>query len=67
MAVEVHRQAETAGELYGRALVVIAAEQYANRLVVPACQRTPRTRWSSYKDIASNALHKLVGPHLPAC
>ena len=27
--------AKTAGELYGRALVVIAAEQYASRLVVP--------------------------------
>jgi hypothetical protein len=28
--------ATTAGELYGRALVVIAAEQYATRLVPPA-------------------------------
>lgn len=27
--------AKTAGELYGRGLVVIAAEQYATRLVVP--------------------------------
>ena len=35
----------TAGELYGRALVVIAAEQYATRLVVPSSQRTPGTRW----------------------
>ena len=33
--------AKTAGELYGRALVVIAAEQYASRLVVPQSQRTP--------------------------
>ena len=32
--------AKTAGELYGRALVVIAAEQYASRLVVPQSQRT---------------------------
>ena len=31
--------AKTAGELYGRALVVIAAEQYASRLVVPQSQR----------------------------
>ena len=33
--------AKTAGELYGRALVVIAAEQHATRLVVPASQRMP--------------------------
>jgi hypothetical protein len=55
-----------AGELYGRALMVIAAEQYASRLVVPAGQRMPATRWSSHKDIAAKALKKLVGPHLPA-
>jgi hypothetical protein len=58
--------AKTAGELYGRALVVIAAEQYANRLVVPSSQRTPSTRWSSHKDLAAKALAKLAGPHVPA-
>ena len=58
--------AKTAGELYGRALVVIAAEQYATRLVVPASQRMPATRWSSHKDIAAKALRKLAGPHVPA-
>ena len=58
--------AKTAGELYGRALVVIAAEQYATRLVVPASQRMPATRWSSHKDIAAKALRKLAGPHAPA-
>jgi hypothetical protein len=58
--------AKTAGELYGRALVVIAAEQYANRLVLPASQRGPRSPWSSRKDIAAKALKKLAGPHLPA-
>ena len=58
--------AKTAGELYGRALVVIAAEQYAARLVVPASQRMPATRWSSHKDIAAKALRKLAGPHAPA-
>jgi hypothetical protein len=57
--------AKTAGELYGRALVVIAAEQCASRLVVPASQRTPATRWSSHKDHAAKALRKLAGPHLP--
>ena len=53
-------------ELYGRALVIIAAEQYASRLVVPSGQRMPATRWSSHKDIAAKALKKLAGPHLPA-
>jgi hypothetical protein len=57
--------AKTAGELYGGALVVIAAEQHA-RLVVPSSQRMPATRWSSHKDIAAKALRKLAGPHLPA-
>jgi hypothetical protein len=58
--------AKTAGELYGRALVVIAAEQHATRLVVPSSQRMPATRWSSHKDIAAKALRKLAGPHVPS-
>jgi hypothetical protein len=58
--------AQTAGELYGRALVVLVAEQHASRLVVPAGHRMPATRWSSHKDIAAKALRKLAGPHLPA-
>jgi hypothetical protein len=57
--------ARTAGELYGRALVVIAAEQYASRLVVPQSQRTSPSSWSSHKDHAAKALKKLTGPHLP--
>jgi hypothetical protein len=58
--------AKTAGELYGRALVVIAAEQHASRLVVPASQRMPAMRWTSHKEIAAKALKKLAGPHVPA-
>jgi hypothetical protein len=58
--------AKTAGELYGRALMVIAAEQHASRLVVPSGQQTPATRWSSHKDLADKALKKLAGPHVPA-
>jgi hypothetical protein len=58
--------AKTANELYGRALMVIAAEQHATRLVVPSSQRMPATRWSSHKDIAAKALEKLAGPHVPA-
>jgi ParB/RepB/Spo0J family partition protein len=57
--------AKTAGELYGRALVVIAAEQYASRLVIPSSQRMPATCWSSHKDVAAKALKKLAGPHVP--
>jgi hypothetical protein len=57
--------AKTAGELYGRALVVIAAEQYASRLVVPQSQRTHPSSWASHKDHAAKALKKLTGPHLP--
>jgi ParB/RepB/Spo0J family partition protein len=57
--------AKTAGELYGRALVVIAAEQYASRLVVPSSQQHSPIRWPSHKDHARKALAKLAGPHLP--
>jgi ParB/RepB/Spo0J family partition protein len=57
--------ARTAGELYGRALVVLAAEQHASRLVLPASKRTAATRWPSRKDHAAKALAKLAGPHLP--
>ena len=56
--------AKTAGELYGRALVVIAAEQYASRLVVPTSQRAHPTPWASHKDLAAKVLRKLAGPHL---
>ena len=45
---------------------MIAAEQYATRLVVPSSQRLPATRWSSHKDIAAKAFKKLAGPHVPA-
>ena len=45
---------------------MIAAEQHASRLVVPASQRMPATRWSSHKDHAAKALRKLAAPHLPA-
>jgi len=58
--------ARTAGQLYGRALVVIAAEQYASRLVLPASQRTYRQHWGSHRDLAAKALKKLAGRHLPA-
>jgi hypothetical protein len=46
--------------------VVVVAEQHANRLVVPSSQRMPAIRWSSHKDLATKALKKLAGPHIPA-
>ena len=54
--------AKTAGELYGRALVVIAAEQYACRLVVPSSQQFGAKRWPSHKDQAAKALAEARGP-----
>lgn len=56
--------AKTAGELFGRALVVIAAERYASRLVLPQSQQHAPLRWPSHKNTAEKALHKLVGPHI---
>jgi hypothetical protein len=45
---------------------VIAAEQYASRLVLPSSQQQRPLSWSSHKDQAATALAKLAGPHLPA-
>jgi hypothetical protein len=53
-------------QLYGRALVVIAAEQHACRLVVASSQQFGAKRWPSHKDHAAKALAELAGPHLPA-
>jgi hypothetical protein len=58
--------ARSAGDLYGRAIVVLAAEQYACRLVLPSTQQVTAHRWPSHKDHAGKALAKLAGPHLPA-
>jgi hypothetical protein len=59
--------AKTAGELYGRALVVIAAERYAaSRIVLPSSQLHHPQHFGSHKDFAEKALAKLAGPHIPA-
>jgi hypothetical protein len=58
--------ARSPADLYGRGLVVVCAEQYASRLVVPVSQQHSPIRWSSHKDHARKALAKLAGPHLPA-
>ncbi|MGH2842225.1 MAG: hypothetical protein ACRDKL_01380 [Solirubrobacteraceae bacterium] len=39
--------------------MVIAAEQYASRLVVPSSQQQRALSWSSHKDQAAKALAKL--------
>lgn len=57
--------AKTAAELYGRALVVIAAEQHANRLVLNGSQRGTPTTWTSHKDTAAKALRRLCRPVIP--
>ena len=46
--------------------MVIAAAQYAARMVPPSSQRTYRQQWGSHNDLAAKALKKLAGPHLPA-
>jgi len=56
--------ARTAGDLYGRALVVIAAERYASRRVLPSKQQFQPLTWPSHKDIALEALTKLADPHI---
>jgi hypothetical protein len=56
--------ARTAGELYGRALVLIAAEHYASRLALPAGQQHTSLRWPSHKETAIKALEKLAGTHI---
>jgi hypothetical protein len=56
---------KTAGDLYGRALVVIAAEHSASRLVVASSQQHRPLAWSSWQGKAVKALEKLAGPHVP--
>lgn len=58
--------ARTAVDLYGRAPALLAGEQHASRLVVPASQQHPPLRWPSHRDRARKAVLKLAAPHLPA-
>jgi len=58
--------AKSPGEIYGRALVVIAAQEHASRLVLPTAKRGCPLRFSSHKDHAAKALAKLAGEHVPA-
>ncbi|HEX4344689.1 MAG TPA: hypothetical protein VHZ31_03915 [Solirubrobacteraceae bacterium] len=58
--------AKSAGELYGRVLVVFAAEHYASQLVLPASKRRPSALPASRKDAARKAFERIVKPVLPA-
>jgi hypothetical protein len=58
--------AKTAGELYGRVLVVFAAQHYASQLVLPASKRHGSVLPRSHKDTARKAFEKITKKVLPA-
>ena len=58
--------ARTAGELYGRVLVVFAAQAYATDLVLPASKRRGPVLPASRKDIARKAFERVTKQVLPA-
>jgi putative intracellular protease/amidase len=58
--------AKTAGEIYGRVLVVFAAQHYASQLVLPASKRRPSALPASRKDTARKAFERIVKTVLPA-
>ena len=58
--------ARDAGELYGRVLVVFAAQHYASQLALPTSQRRGSALPRSRKDIARKAFERVTKPLLPA-
>jgi hypothetical protein len=58
--------AKTAGELYGRVLVVFAAQHYASQLVLANSQRRGSVLPRSHKDIACKAFERVTKRVLPA-
>ena len=58
--------AKTAGELYGRVLVVFAAQHYASQLVLANSQRRGSVLPRSHKDIARKAFERVTKSVLPA-
>lgn len=58
--------ARTAGELYGRVLIVFAAQHHATQLVLARSARRSSVAPSSHNDIAAKAFAKLTGKALPA-
>jgi ParB/RepB/Spo0J family partition protein len=57
--------AKTAGELYGRALVVFAAQHYAHQLALPTSQRRGSVLPRSHADRARKAFEKVTTTALP--
>jgi ParB/RepB/Spo0J family partition protein len=57
--------AKTAGELYGRVLVVFAAQHYANQLALPTSQRRPSVLPRSHRDTARKAFEKVTKAAVP--
>ena len=57
--------AKSAGELYGRALVVFACEHYANQLALPNSQRRGSVLPRSHRDTARKAFERLTKAALP--
>jgi ParB/RepB/Spo0J family partition protein len=58
--------AKSAGELYGRALVVFAAQHYASQLVLPASKRHGSVLPRSHNDNARKAFERVTKNLLPA-
>jgi ParB/RepB/Spo0J family partition protein len=58
--------ARTPGELYGRVLVVFAAQHYAQDLVIARSKRRPSTLPASRKGTALKAFERIVKDVLPA-
>jgi len=58
--------ARSAGELYGRVLVLFAAQHYVSDLVLPASARRGSVLPRSRKDVARKSFERLVKPLLPA-
>ena len=58
--------AKSAGELYGRTMVVFACQHYANQLALPTSQRRPSTLPRLHRDTARKAFEKVTKTALPA-
>jgi hypothetical protein len=58
--------AKNAGELYGRVMVVFAAQHYAQQLVLPRSKRHNSALPSSHKQIARKAFERVAKKTLPA-
>ncbi|MEA2182361.1 MAG: hypothetical protein QOF69_1546, partial [Solirubrobacteraceae bacterium] len=60
LAVALVTLALAAGELYGRALVVFAAQHCASQLVLPTAKRRGSVLPGSHKDIARKAFERIT-------